>query len=1582
MERSGLKYVEFSENQKGILVLSQMEEANAAYNLPGVMVLEGELDIPKLEKAFYIIIQRHESLRTSFIMNENGYVQVIHPGVDFKINYYDFSKYDKEEQKRKNRELIGSHLAEPFNLQRPPLLKVSLVQLEEQRHLLILIMHHIISDGWSLEILKNELVNFYDSLVKGSEIESEQLAFQYDDFVNWQKDWLETKGCQLQREYWQSQLEGVEPLDIPANTKREGIKSYKGKRKKIFIAGDLLQKVKEVTRQEKSTLFISLLTVFYILLHKYSDRDDIVITSPFASRNQQKWERIIGCFVNNIPLRVNVKGDYTLRQLLAEVKQTVFSAFKNQHYPYNLMIKDLGFFQGMSRFPISDISFGFDVVTPDSISNISSLKVTEYEHEDIVVPGEIMLFLIENNGVITGNLDYCTSIYSEEIINSMVKHFMRILDIYVNNREIKISEIELLTEAEKERLLYDFNPKPIEIPERTVTELFAEQVLKTPDKEAVVFGDYVLSYRELNAEANRIARFIRDKGGKNNSIVGVLLERSPDLLKTILGILKAGAAFLPIDPAYPDERISLMLNDSNALLLISKETTCKGRNIKFEREKVYIDKEELSRINGENLECINKLNDIAYVIYTSGSTGTPKGVMIEHDSIVNLHVFTREYLNISEGDRITQFYSCSFDPFIWEIFMALLNGATLYIVPQEIRNNYLTFQQFLDKNGITISLFPPAYLDEFPTGVKTLKKVIVGGSVLSWDLVTKWGEKVEFINAYGPTEATVNATTWRYEPGKERVYNSVPIGKPVCNTNIYIVNKYNQLQPMGLPGELCISGYGVGRGYLNRPELTGKKFIPDPFVPGRRMYKTGDLARWCPDGNIEFLGRIDEQVKIRGYRVELGEIEQVILGYGKVKACAVVDKLDQKENRYLVAYIVPQTTVSPEELSQYLVEKLPEYMIPSYFINIDELPSTISGKVDKNKLRARDDGEVRNRTYEPPQNEVEQMLVSIWQKVLGLEQIGVNDHFFQLGGTSLQAIQILSHLEREGYHLKINDIFKYQNIRQLAKYMAGLGHGKINDINKAESLLYDKFGDVCKYVKYIVEHDSYYVLYIEDSLYAKEGRKILAYIEDSFEEEIHPHYLRPLSQKPAIEGEEFIAGAKEFNQHLALKSGNWPELLKLKRKLGRLEKRFHKSICHSNAVKIYPLSPIQKGHLNMVNQYAGNLIRINRCIDQDKMIQAILKLIEVQSLLRSSVRKKDGGFAWYEHGFSENIPIPFIDLAGYEIGFGKQFEKAVLSLYFGRNYFSLGRLAYSIFLIKNNLREYTVVFPCSHSVFDAMSDEVIQRSLHTYYEKIKRNEPITSESGYDEYILQIKKGPQQISEAELIALFELEDYKRSLLALKKSLRKNKSLDCLEFSINAKEINLHRPWEFSFSLFVSLCARYFQMTKIPLQTIYYGRHYQNRYYFDLVGEFLDIVPLLIDTGQDIKAIISNTQEKIKQLPEFNINFVSLLFDPDLRSKYPDIGKMLLPDKDFFSTPLIIFNFEGEVKDFGQIYNILKINQERYRKFPYRLLLFHVVYTREMMKCFVVTNICQDLTRVETILAEETATACKKLESMEG
>ncbi len=1022
--------------QQRLWFLNQLAPGNPFYNVSTALCLTGSLNLTALEQAFNEIVQRHETLRTTFTLLEGELVQIIAPILSLSIPKIDLQNLSQTQQEIAALQLITDAAQSPFDLGAGPLFKVTLLQLGETEHILLLNLHHIVADGWSMGVLIRELGTLYTAFVKNERSPLAALPLQYADFAEWQHQYLQGEVLATQLAYWRQQLNGITAIDLPTDKQRPAIISYQGAKQSIILSPALSKDLKSLSQQQTATLFITLLAAFETLLYRYTGQTDIAIGTPIANRNRSEIEALIGFFVNSLVLRADLSGNPTFQELLHRVKNVAMTAYAHQDLPFEKLVEELHPDRELSRNPLFQVSFSLQN-TPVAALELPGIAFRAIDFDTGSAKLDLECNLWEDAGSIHGQFIYSTDLFESATIARMAGHFQTLLEAIVANPKQRLSDLALLTALESHQLLIDWNDTQKDYPQnQCFHQLFEERVDREPNAVAAVFENQQLTYRQLNNKANQLARYLQQLGAQPEVLIGLCVERSLDAIVGILGIIKAGAAYLPLDPNYPQERLNFMLEDAGVSILVTQQHLAKNLT-PAEYSVVFLDgeREIIARQSPTNLTTNIVPQNLAYVIYTSGSTGKPKAVLIEHRGLYNLGLAQRAAFNLNSNHRVLQFASLSFDASIFEIVMALGSGATLYCARKESLLPGTTLIEFLQDNAITHATFPPSLLAVLPSAeLPALKTLICAGESCSQDVVKRWAFGRSFFNAYGPTEATVWSSFAEIADCKKPA-----IGRPIANTQLYILDEHLQPVPVGIPGELYISGAGLARGYLNRPELTAQRFIPHPFSekPGERIYKTGDLARYLVDRNIEFLGRTDAQVKIRGYRIELGEIEALLVQHPAVKETAVVAEDDLSGNKRLVACVVPDRdlALNPLELRKFLKEQLPDYMIPQVFVAIAFLPLTPNGKIDRLRLQAPENitSNSTDKSCIAPRTPTESTLAQIWSEILNTELVGISDNFFDLGGNSLLAIRLINEINQQfERELPLSALFLHPTIEGLA----------------------------------------------------------------------------------------------------------------------------------------------------------------------------------------------------------------------------------------------------------------------------------------------------------------------------------------------------------------------------------------------------------------------------------------------------------------------------------------------------------------------------------------------------------------------
>ncbi|MHC5758897.1 amino acid adenylation domain-containing protein [Nostoc sp.] len=1018
--------------QQRLWFLDQLEGENCVYNVPFFWQINGFLNISALEQAITEIVQRHEVLRTSFCVVDESPIQVIHAHPQLTMQVRDWRQLTEENQLSKATQLATEELQQPFDLSNPPLLRVKLLQLSDQSYLLLLVIHHIVCDGWSMDIFRRELFSLYTAFCARKPSPLTELLLQYADFAHWQRQWLQGKVLETQLNYWQKQLAAVPPLlELPTDKTRPSVQSFRGRSEFLELNQDLTQKLKRLSQESGTTLFMTMLTAFTLLLSRYSGQEDIIVGSAIANRNRRETETLIGFFVNTLALRTNLQGNPTFLELLERVKQVTLDAYDHQDLPFEKLVDELGLERSLSHHPLFQVAFGLQNETQQQLE-INGLTLTRFTWENTTTLFDLSLIFRETPQGLTGEWEYATDLFAAKTIQKMAEHFAVLIKEIVDNPQQKINTLTLIAEDERQQL-QNWNQTQTDYPlNQTLVELFETQVAKNPNNLALVFESQSLTYQQLNQKANQLAHYlIQNHQIQPDTLIGICVERSLEMIIGVLGILKAGGAYVPIDPSYPKERIEFMLEDSGISVLLTQSFLLNQLPLaKLKHQIICLDEETFAGELIDNPHPQSTVDNLAYIIYTSGSTGRPKGVMIEHRAIVNLSLAWAETFQVKHHSRWLQFGSFSFDLSIGEIATALSAGACLYLANKETLLPSQTLVDWLRDHKISHFTLSPSALSVLPqASLPDLQAVIVGGEACSAELVAEWGAKRRFFNCYGPTESTVIASISSCKPNGKKP----SIGQPLSNICIYILDAHNQPLPPGIPGELCIAGVGLARGYLNRPDLTADKFIEVKlFGKTERIYKTGDLARWNYDGNLEYLGRIDAQVKLRGFRVELGEIESLLLQHPLVKEAVVI--LDETDNNpRLVAYLTAteKSINLGGQLKDYLKIRLPNYMVPSQIMVLDQLPLTPNGKLDRRALPAPDTA--TSTDFEMPVTPTEELLATLWQTLLKAKSVGRRDNFFELGGHSLLATQLVARI-RDTFKVEmaVRKVFEQSVLSELA----------------------------------------------------------------------------------------------------------------------------------------------------------------------------------------------------------------------------------------------------------------------------------------------------------------------------------------------------------------------------------------------------------------------------------------------------------------------------------------------------------------------------------------------------------------------
>ena len=1029
--------------QQRLWALHQMDPGSPVYNISTAVRLSGMLDTAALEASLNEIVRRHEVLRTCFPVTDGRPSVRIFPDLTLTLPVLDLRRLTREARQQAVKQEISEDARRPFDLERGPLLRARLLRLEDSDYVALFSMHHIVSDGWSMGVLVRELGEIYSAFCAGRSSSLPELAIQYGDFSAWQRRQLQDERLEEQLDYWRKQLAGLTALELPTDRPRPAGRTLTGSTLAFELPPRLTGSLKALAQRENATLYMLLLALFEVLLYRYAQQDDIVVGTPIANRNRREIEPLIGFFVNTLALRTDLSGRPSFRVLLGRVRDVALEAYAHQDLPFEQLVKELLPDRDPSRNPLFQVMFTLEN-TPVQALDLPGLTISPVETETLMAKFDLTLSLAETETGLAGAFEYDTSLFDAETMARMIDHFTTLAEGVAADPDQSIAALPILRDSERHRLLVEWNQTVTAYPDNiSIAELFEAQAEKTPDAVALDFEGEILSYRELNQRANHVAHHLLKLGIEREALVGICVEPTAGMVAGLLGILKAGAAYVPLNPDYPMARLGFMLENTAASVVLTQEKLL--RSFPSDRVRtVCLDRDwaEIELAGAENPALGIGGNNLAYVIYTSGSTGEPKGISISQRAVVRLVVNTN-YIDLKSSDRIAQVSNFAFDAITFEVWGALLHGACLVGVHRDIALSPPHLAQWIREKSISALFLTTALFNQVarvsPTAFAPLRHLLFGGELVDphWvKEVLEQGPPRRLLHVYGPTETTTYAT-WHLVQ-KVPSSSTVPIGRPLSNTEAYVLDASWRVLPIGVPGELYLGGDGLARGYLEQPELTAEKFIPHPFSrrEGARLYRTGDLVRYRPDGSIEFLGRIDQQVKVRGFRIEPGEIDAALSRYPDVSQALVVAREDPPGNRNLVAYLVPKAgrEIDVGKVRAHLREQLPDYMIPAHFVRLDALPLTPNGKVDKRALPPPTSVEPEV-SYRPPRNELEHLLVRVWEEVLGRESIGVDDNYFELGGDSISAIQVVSRVNRAGWQLKVRDLFRNPTIAALAPHL-------------------------------------------------------------------------------------------------------------------------------------------------------------------------------------------------------------------------------------------------------------------------------------------------------------------------------------------------------------------------------------------------------------------------------------------------------------------------------------------------------------------------------------------------------------------
>ena len=1042
--------------------LEQLESGTSAYNIPFIRHLKGQLDISILERCFNEIIARHESLRTRFdSANGEPYQEVLQEQT-IRINLIDLTDFSIADREVNGLQAADREIKKGFDLSKGQLIRVSMIKLDEDEYFFTFVMHHIVSDGWSMRVLLNEISMIYGAFVNDFPSPLSELAIQYPDYACWQREYLKGEVVEDQLSYWEDQLSDCPPLiDLHTDFPRPYTQTYNGAYKQFRISGQTTTALKSISKGEGS-LFMVLLSALKVLLYRHTRQEDINIGTYIANRNHKELENLIGFFVNTLVLRTDLSGDPPFNEIYNRVRKTAIDAYAHQDLPFEILLDTLKVERTMSHSPLFQVMFVFQNITSHHL-DLPGIQVSSVDLTSNRAEFDLTLWMWEQNGSLLGSLNYNTDLFKATTIDRIVRQFCLLIENIVKDSQQPISRIPLITNEDEERIGKEWSCYPtvdtpvLETTDRCIHHMFEFCAKKDPYTIALICNDIPITYGDLNEKSNQLAHYLRQVGIRTESRVGICIERSSKMIIGILGILKSGGAYLPMDPQYPKDRLAYMLKDSDVDVVLTEEKFAKHFT-DTGSEIVCLDtvSQNIALQSRDNLSLGVAPNHLAYIIYTSGSTGKPKGVMVEHRSLVNFAASAKHEYQLKKGDQVLQFASITFDASAEEIYPTLASSATLVLRNEDMISSMPTFVETISDWKISVLDLPTAFFHEFVIGMAqdglnlpdSLRLIIIGGERAQSEFIKLWQAhgkpSVRLLNTYGPTETTVVATscdlTNLLSDGFDGV--EIPIGKPLGNASVFILDSNRQLVPIGMPGELYIGGIGLARGYMNLPEMTAAAFIDHRFPDGTeaRLYKTGDLVRFLDDGNLEYLGRIDSQIKIRGYRIETDEIESVVKNFPGIQNAVVSTYTDSSGHIGICAYFTAADgSVHLENgLRDFLKIRLPDYMIPAAFVKLDALPLTSHGKINfKGLPYPETNTSAADNAYVDPTTPMEFLIAAIWQDVLGVERVGIHDKFFDLGGNSLLSMRVIARIKKEtGFDIHPRE-FIFQSLGQIAAICDG-----------------------------------------------------------------------------------------------------------------------------------------------------------------------------------------------------------------------------------------------------------------------------------------------------------------------------------------------------------------------------------------------------------------------------------------------------------------------------------------------------------------------------------------------------------------
>lgn len=1435
IEKLGVQeYYEASSAQKRMYAVNELIEDAIPYNFAAVYNVKGKIDQEKIQNCFSKIVQRHEAFRTRFDMVDGEVVQIIEDNVDFKVKFQTSEKENLDEAIQEN--------IERFNLEKAPLMRVTFISLNEEEHVMVLDIHHIITDQSSLDILLKEIGLIY----QGKELPT--LEIQYKDFAKWQNDFFKSGKVKKQLEYWKNEFkDGIPVMDMYTDYDRPEIIGYDGGKVHFAFEDAINNRILAFTKEHGITPYMFIMAALNIMFWKYTNQKDIVIGTAIAGRRHAKLESIVGMFVNTLAIKSKVDENTTVKEYLQYTKEKLVKSYDNQDCQFDMLVEELGIPKNVSRNPLFDILFNYINIGTEEV-DIEELSLTPYDNGEIDVKFDISFTLEEKNQKFDMDIEYSKALYKEETIRLMGNRLIYIISQMLNDAKLSLKDVDMMTDEERQWLVETVNQTTMDYPaDKTALSIFEKCVRDNPNAIAIEWLEEKISYKQLNNMANQLAGKLRERNIGHQDIVAILLERGYMQMVSMLGIMKLGAVYVPIDPKYPQERIEYILEDCRSRVIVTDHSM--EDKVSLGIEKFLIDEEEnkLNReydtgIESEYTSETFHSEDLIYIIYTSGSTGKPKGTLIKHKNVVRV-VKNTNYIEINENDRIMQISNYVFDCSVFDIYSALLNGACLVIIPRETSLDIPLLADFINEKKVSVFCISTALfhmlVDWKVEFLEDVRKIIVAGEQISRTYAQKTVNvigKGKLINAYGPSESAVFATYYPVDEIED--VSIVPIGFPLANTTVYVVDEKKQLVPINVAGELCLGGDGIGKGYLNRDELTEEKFITLDAAGGQRVYCTGDKVIWNSSRELVFLGRMDFQIKLRGFRVELGEVERHIKNIDGIKDVIVTADKDNLGTLYMTAFYTikddsQNVKYDEDYLRNALISKLPEYMIPSRYIILKEFPLNFSGKVDRKALSKVKYYGKKASVKNEPTTPLEKMILEAMQMILDVEDMGIKDNFFHFGGQSIKAIALVKELSRQGVEIKINEIFQYQTAEKIAASI-------------------EPIGEVLPPLKETVKAVT------NVTLNEKQIDGLVKYINAS------------------IDGVSDIITASETGVE-------------------------------------FSLSPIQKGHMSKGSNHSGFISNVDGRVSENRIKNTIVKVICKNQLLHCTLVEAEGETKWCEYevnGIAAVISnyLTFADISMYAESVREDIISSLCDEILIRKY-SEDELLWRMCVLKESDTKHLIIWGADHLIFDGMSAEIIKLQIEQELGKgaKEKEKPIRS---YKEYIEVLKQGPVGISEKELIEKFNLVEWSKNNSKVMEVRRGDSQLKRnVELVIPLPDEKQADIWWYAFDFVSDILRDYTNTEKIPFAVLDYARSYQGKDFYNCVGEFLDIVPIISEKEE------KTTVETVIQLcRDHSLNFLTLLGEKQFRKTYPNlnqlIGKYYYNDSEYFD--FILYNFQGLVK----------------------------------------------------------------------